>query len=177
METKAGRTLAAGTLGHRRTRRRSGLIVLATALAGSLILLPAGRARAGNSPAFRDCSLLIGLDPDFVQLYGVTIQNGALTVPSSKPTVQVEASESSDPGDNLGHVTLNVTASAPGVTAASMSGAGQGLVVLSLTLPQAQAGRSYSISWAATFDNGMHACPAVYTLANTNPSPFVVTTS
>ena len=171
------RTLAASYRSRRRTRRRAGLIAMATALAATLILLPAGRARAGNSPTFRDCSLLIGIDPDFVQLYGVTVHNGALTVPSSNPTVQVEASESSDPGDNNGHVTLQVTASAPGVTATSASGAAQGLVVLSFALPQAQAGRMYTISWAATFDNGPHACPAVYTLANTNSTPFVVTTS
>ncbi|HMC38415.1 MAG TPA: hypothetical protein VKI19_02060 [Acidimicrobiales bacterium] len=114
------------------------------------------------------------MDPDFVQLYGVTIQNGALTVPAARPTVQIEASESSDPGDSQGHVTLQATVTAPGVKTATVASHGTGLVVLSIRLAAPQPGRTYTVGWTATFDNGMHACPAPYTLANMTSSPYVV---
>ena len=139
--------------------------------------VPVSPARAANSPTFRDCSLLVGLDPDFVQLYGVTLRNGSLTVAANHPTVQVEASESADPGDSGGHVTLGVTVAADGANPTTTVGGGTGLVILDVALPGSKPGRTYTLSWSATFDNGMHACPAVYTLANTpsNPSPFTVT--
>jgi hypothetical protein len=158
--------------------RRMAVALSGVALGALIVALPPSPARAANSPTFRDCSLLVGVDPDFVQLYGVTLRNGTLTVPANQPTVQVEASESSDPGDSAGHVTLRVTASANGVKPVSTAGAGTGLVILDMTLPAPAPGRVYTLSWAATFDNGMHACPAVYTLANTpsNPNPFMVTT-
>jgi hypothetical protein len=161
----------------RNKRVRGGIVLVAVALTAALLALPSSPARAANSPTFRDCSVLIGLDPDFVQLYGVALNNGALTVRPNQATVQIEASESSDPGDSAGHVTLDVTARAAGVTPASVSGHGTGLVTLTLHLPAPQPGRTYTINWSATFDNGVHACPAVYTLANTpsQPNPFVVT--
>ena len=147
-----------------------GALTLGTASVG----VPA--AGAANSPTFRDCSLVGGVDPDFVQLSGVTVgPNGNLSVSPSQNHVQLEASESSDPGDSAGHVTLAATVTAPGATARSVSGAGTGLVVLSIPLIGSGAGKSYTISWAATFDNGMHQCPSSFTPENTAPNPFVVT--
>jgi hypothetical protein len=120
----------------------------------------------------------VGVDPDFVQLYGARLNTGGLTVPVTNATVQIQASESTDPGDNRGHVTLTVKATAPGAPQSTASGSGTGMVLLNLGLPEPASGRTYTISWSATFDNGMHACPATYTLANTpgNPNPFKVTT-
>ena len=138
--------------------------------------LPAPAAEAANSPTFRDCSLAGGIDPDFVQLSGVTVApNGGLSVSPGQNQVQLEASESSDPGDSAGHVTLAVTVTAPGVPSRSVSGAGTGLVVLSAPLIGSGAGKSYTISWAASFDNGQHQCPSSFTPQNTAPNPFVVT--
>ena len=148
-----------------------GALVVGTAL----LAVPA--ASAANSPTFRDCSIFVpGFDPDFVQLSGVTVSpQGSLTVSPSQNQVQLEASESSDPGDNLGHVTLNATVTAPKIPAQTVSGAGIGKVVLSVPLVGAGVGRSYTISWFATFDNGGHQCPSAQTPENTGPNPFVVT--
>jgi hypothetical protein len=97
-----------------------------------------------------------------------------LSVSPSQNHVQLKASESSDPGDSLGHVTLAVTVTAPSVPPRTVSGAGTGAVVLSVPLIGSGTGRSYTISWSATFDNGMHQCPSSFTPQNTTPNPFVV---
>jgi len=132
-------------------------------------------ASAANGPTFRDCSLAAGLDPDFVQLFGVAVgPEGALTVPRGQEQVSIEASESSDPGDNLAHVTFKVTVTSPGVSTQSVSGEATGKVELSAPLVRRKPGRSYTISWAATFDNGNHLCPSESTPENTTPKPFVV---
>ncbi|TML00319.1 MAG: hypothetical protein E6G34_02200 [Actinobacteria bacterium] len=154
--------------------RRIGVFVGLTVLA--LALGPIDSAGAANSPTFRDCSLFVsGFDPDFVQISGVTVTpEGTLTVPLSQKQVPIEASESSDPGDNLAHVTLTVSVTAPHVPAQSLSGEATGRVELSAPLRKRKRGRSYTISWAATFDNGNHLCPSESTPENTTPKPFVV---
>jgi len=140
--------------------------------------LAAPAANAANGPTFRDCSLAGGLDPDFVQLLGVAVgPGGALTVPPGTERVGIEASESSDPGDKLGHVTLKVIVTAPGVPTQSVSGEGTGKVLLAAPLGRRKVGRTYTIGWAATFDNGNHLCPSESTPENTTPKPFVVTVS
>jgi hypothetical protein len=147
-----------------------GLTVLAIALGPAI-----GSAGAANSPTFRDCSLVAGFDPDFVQISGVTVTpEGMLTVPRSQKQVPIEASESSDPGDNLGHVTLTVSVTASHVPTQSVSGEATGKVELSAPLLRRKPGRSYTVSWAATFDNGNHLCPSESTPENTTPKPFVV---
>jgi len=153
------------------------LAVVVSALIGGMACLGVPAASAANGPTFRDCSLAGGLDPDFVELLGVAAgPEGAVTVPRGQEQVGIEASESSDPGDNLGHVTLAVTVSSPGVSMAKASGAGTGKVLLSAPLRGSKkVGRTYTISWAATFDNGNHPCPSEFTPENTTPKPFVVT--
>jgi hypothetical protein len=150
-----------------------GAAVLAVGLASPAI--PA--AGAANSPAFRDCSLFtVGVDPDFVQLLGATVTpEGTLTVPRSQKQVVLKASESSDPEDNKGHVTLNVSATSAHVPTQSLSGAGTGKVELAVPLRRRRMGRTYTISWSATFDNGGHQCPSANTPENTTPKPFLVT--
>jgi hypothetical protein len=96
-------------------------------------------------------------------------------VSPSQNQVQLEASESSDPFDNLGHVTLTATVTSPTVAAHTVSGAGTGKVFVSIPLEGSGTGKSYTISWAATFDNGEHKCPSAVTPENTTPKPFVVT--
>jgi hypothetical protein len=136
----------------------------------------AASADAANSPTFRDCSLVGGIDPDFVQLTGVSVgPGGSLIVSRGQQQVGIEASESSDPGDNLGHVTLDVKVSSPNQPTIDRSGAGTGKVVLSIPLERStKVGRSYTISWSDTTDNGNHACPSASTPENTTPMPFVV---
>lgn len=155
-------------------RSRSLLVLGAAIVATTTVGAPA--ANADNGPAFRDCSAFVtGFDPDFVQLLGATVTpQGTLTVPPSRNQVQVEASESSDPGDNLGGVTLKVTVSSPHVRSLTRSGADVGKVVLTVPLAGSGTGKTYTIDWAATFDNGNHACPSPTTPDNTSPSPFVI---
>ena len=95
----------------RRTCIPVGLAALAAALASPAI----PTAAAANSPTFRDCSLFVaGFDPDFVEISGVMVgSKGALTVPRGQTQVGMLASESSDPGDMEGHVTLTVTVADP----------------------------------------------------------------
>lgn len=145
-----------------------GLVLVAAAI-------PAGTASAANSPSFRDCSFIGGIDPDFVQLSGATLgSGGTLTVPQSQTSVTVLASESSDPGDNTGHDTFRVTVSAPGVASQTVSGIGVGSVTLTVPLSGAAVGSAYTITWNATFDNGVHACPGSATPRNTTANPFVL---
>jgi hypothetical protein len=150
-------------------------------LAGALVFLMAPTARAANNAIFRDCSLLLApIDADFLHLSGVNVKpNGTLTVRPSQSSVELTASESFDPMDNAGHVTLSATITSPGIAAQTVSGSGTDFVVLELPLNGSGVGRVYTISWAATFDNGQHMCPSAITLENTptNPNPFVVTVS
>jgi hypothetical protein len=133
-------------------------------------------ASAANSPTFRDCSLFSpGIDPDFVRLSRVTVgSGGTLTVPRSQHHVKLTASESADPGDGSNHVTFKATVKAPGVQKRKVAGNGTGRVHLSVPLAGSPHAKTYTISWSATFDNGMHSCPSSQTPENTNPSPFVV---
>jgi hypothetical protein len=141
------------------------------------VLLPSA-ALAANRPDFRDCSFAAGVDPDFVQLSGATTgPQGALTVSPTQNSVQVTASESSDPGDSSGHDTLTVMVSSAGAQTRTVSGSGTGKVVLTAPLDSVAAGRTYTISWAATFDNGNHMCPSPATPQNITPQPFMVKVS
>jgi hypothetical protein len=147
--------------------------------AGLVVLLaswlPASPAGAANSPTFRDCSFVLGIDPDFVQLSGAaTGPGGALAVSSAQSSVAVEASESSDPFDNLGHVTLSVTVTGPGATPTTVSGGALDHVILSVPLSGVAAGGAYTLNWSATFDNGIHMCPSTGTPQNMSPIPFVL---
>jgi hypothetical protein len=141
--------------------------------------IAAPAALAQNSPTFRDCSLFVqGVDPDFVQLFGVMLSpQGTLMVSPTQTKLQLEGSESSDPGDSSNHVTLKATVTAPHVATQTVSGAGTGKVVFSVPLTSSRAGRTYTISWSATFDNGNHSCPSPLTPENTTPTPFVVRVS
>src|ERR1700737_661310 len=144
---------------------------LAAAAAGAswLAVAPAG---AANSPTFRDCSFAGGIDPDFVRLSEVTVaKDGTLTVPSGQMHVTIEASESSDTGDNAGHVKLKAKVSSPGVRTKKRSGAGTGKVTLALALNGSSVGRSYTISWSDTTDNGRHHCPSGITPEKRTPKP------
>jgi hypothetical protein len=156
-------------------RRNRSLLMLGAAIAVTATV-GAPAANADNAPAFRDCSAFVaGFDPDFVQLLGATVtRQGTLTVAPSQNQLQVEASESSDPGDDLGHVTLTVTVAGQHVPAQTTSGADVGKVVLTVPLTGSGTGKSYRIDWAATFDNGNHACPSPTTPDNTAPNPFLV---
>jgi hypothetical protein len=152
-----------------RVRMLTGLAALAagTALAGG------ATASAANGPAYRDCSFALGLDPDFVQLLGATVgPEGALAVLPSQRSVQLEGSESSDPGDSAGQVTVTATVSSR-QGAQTVSGGGTGKARVSV--PLASGAKTYTISWAATFDNGNHQCPSALTPENETPKPFVVT--
>lgn len=136
--------------------------------------LPVNAAGAANSLTFRDCSLVGGLDPDFVRLSGATVTGAALTVVNTQPSVMVEASESSDPGDNFGHDTFSVTLSGPGISPRTVSGAGVGHVSLAVPLSGVTPGGQYSLSWTATFDGGLHHCPGSVDPQNTTSHPFVL---
>jgi hypothetical protein len=156
-----------------RIRTQLGAVALAAlaVVAASVAVTGAG---AANSRTFRDCSFAAGIDPDFVQLSGATTgPNGGLTA-QSQTKVKLEASESSNPGDSSGHVTLKATVTAPGTDARTVSGKGTGKVFVRLPLVGSKAGRSNTISWTATFDNGQHHCPSAQTPQNTSPKPFVV---
>lgn len=162
-----------------RTKR---LFVGLVVLAGALVFLAAPAVRAANNPIFRDCSAFVsGFDPDFLHLSGVTVNptDGSLTVSPSQNSVELTASESFDPGDNAGHVTLIATITAPGIPAETVQGTGTDFVVLHLPMLQSGVGQVYTISWAATFDNGNHTCPSLVTPENTpsQPNPFVITVS
>ena len=104
-------------------------------------------------------------------------RQGTLTVAPSQKGLQLEASESSDPGDSSGHVTLRATLTTSHMAAQTVTGAGTGKVILPLSLPQPRPGRTYTISWSATFDNGNHACPSPLTPENTSSTPFMVKVS
>src|SRR5207253_3079373 len=72
-----------------------------------------------------------GFDPDYVQISGVTVTpQGTLTVLPRQTSVQVTASESSDPADNLCHVTLSVAVAGSRGPARLRSRAGTASVLL-----------------------------------------------
>ena len=119
---------------------------------------PAVASADTNGPTTRDCSLLVpamgstfaGVDPDFIQLSGVSVgPAGSLT--ATQNPVSLEASESPDPGDGGNTVAFTASVSAPGIATRSFSGSAVGRVVLALPLKGAPAGSSYTISWSATF--------------------------
>ncbi len=153
--------------------------VRAAVLSVAVALLVAPSARAGNNAVFRDCALLIApLDADFLHLSGVEVHpDGSLTVNPSQGLLELTASESFDPLDDAGQVKLTATISSPGVATETVSGTATDFVILKLPLNDPVAGRVYTISWAASFDNGQHMCPSAITLANTVAQPFVVTVS
>jgi hypothetical protein len=150
-------------------------------LAGTIVSLTGATSWAENSPILRDCSFLAlpvaSVDADFVLLSGDTLKsdNGSLTVSPSQTSLTLTASESTDLQDKAGHVTLTATVAAPGVPCETVSGEGAGFVILALPLKGSGVGVVYTISWAATFDNGMHMCPSAITPSNTSPDPFVIT--
>jgi hypothetical protein len=137
--------------------------------------LPAGIAGAANSPTFRDCSFGGGFDPDFVQLMGAAVgPGGMLTVSSAQSSVTIEASESADPGDNLGHDTFSVTVGGTGIAPKMVSGMGTGHVTLTVPLSGVAAGGQYTLDWSAVFDGGFHACPGSSDPQNPSSNPFVL---
>jgi hypothetical protein len=153
--------------------RRISMLTGLGALAAGIALAASATASAANGPAFRDCSFALGVDPDFVQLLGATAgSEGALTVLASQRSVQLEGSESSFPGDSAGNDTVTATVSSRQGTQ-TVSAAATGKVRVSV--PLAPGAKSYTISWAATFDNGNHQCPSELTPENETPKPFVVT--
>jgi hypothetical protein len=156
--------------------RRLRLPAAAGLLASAVAVIPPAPASAANSPTLRDCSLLVeGVDPDFVQISGVTVSpQGALTVPVAQRSVELIASESSDPGDQSQQVTFSVTLASAKLPSRTLSGAGTGRVVLDAPLAGSGRGRTYTIGWAAVFDNGEHPCPGSDTPDNPGPSPFLV---
>jgi hypothetical protein len=132
---------------------------------------------AANSPTFRDCAHVAGIDPDFVKVMGATVSGGSLTVQKGTKHLSIEASESSLPGDDANHVTFKVSVSSKHLTTKKLSGNGTGHVTLQVPLKRSATGRKYTIGWAATFDNAHHACPSPGTPQNTTPTPFVVKVS
>jgi hypothetical protein len=137
--------------------------------------VPASTAGAANSPTFRDCAHVFGLDPDFIQLTGATVgSDGKLAVTSAQTGVMLKASESSIPGDNLNKVTFSVTVTGAGSAAKTVSGTAVGHVTLSVPLGGVAAGGHYSLDWSATFDNGTHRCPGPADPQNPNSNPFVL---
>jgi hypothetical protein len=157
------------------------LLAGATLMAGAVA--PAVASADTNGPTTRDCSLLVpavgstfaGVDPDFIQLSGVSV-GSAGTLTATQNPVSLEASESPDPGDGSNTVAFTASVGAPGIATRSFSGSAVGRVVLALPLRGARPGSSYTISWSATFDNGFHSCPGPLTPANPSPDPFVVRT-
>ena len=151
-------------------------------LAGAIVSLNGPTIWAENSPILRDCALGTppppATDPDFVVLSGDTLRSGSgnLMVLRRQKSLDLTASESVDSGDNANKVTLTATITSPGIPSHTVSGGPEtGFVILALPLHASRVGRVYTISWAATFDNGQHMCPSSITLSNTTPKPFVVT--
>jgi hypothetical protein len=144
-------------------------------MAFAALWVPANIASAANSPAFRDCAHVFGLDPDFIQLTGATIgSDGRLAVTSSQAAVTLKASESAIPGDNLNRVSFSVTITGSGAGMRTFSGTGVGHVTLSVPLGGVATGGHYSLDWSATFDNGTHRCPGPADPQNPTSNPFVL---
>jgi PASTA domain len=153
---------------------RTRMLVGSVAVTAVAVLVAVAGAGAANTKTTRDCSFPGGIDPDFVQLSGATVgPNGGLHA-QSQQKVTLKASESSNPGDSSQHVTLSATVSAPGAVTRTVSGAGTGKVIKKLPLVGSSAGRSNTVSWSATFDNGQHHCPSSSTPQNSSPHPFVI---
>ena len=161
--------------------------MIASALA-TLSLTP--KCWADNSPILRDCSVghpqpFLAIDPDTVQLSGATlkVRNGVLSVLASQTELDLTASESGDPNDNLGSDQLFATVSTPGQPTRGFFATGTGFAIIKIPLSTDDVGQVFTISWHASFDNGFRPCPnAVATAAapfttpsNLTPIPFVVT--
>src|SRR5437868_15461614 len=108
-----------------RMKRLVGLVVLG----GAIVSCGDNNSPGRQAAEFRDCSLAAGVDPDFVELSGaIMTSDGNLAVPPSQNSLGLKASESSDPGDSAGHVTLTSTITSPGIASQTVSGMGTGLV-------------------------------------------------
>jgi hypothetical protein len=148
----------------------SASVAAALGVAGFTALTPA--ARAADGPTFRDCSFVGGLDPDFVRVLDTSPR---LTVSESQQDVDLIASESTDPMDSSGGVTLSATISSPGIPSTVVKGANTGFVSLDIPLHESRAGRIYTITWSATFDSGNHPCPGATLPTTTDGTPFKIT--
>jgi PASTA domain len=162
-----------GRTGTPTAERISRLALVAALASAALLIVLVPAAGAANSPTFRDCSLLSGFDPDSVQLSGVTGGPGG-TLTTSQGQVNLQASESLNAADQMNHVTFKATVSTANAASRTLSGAGTGKVNLTIPMIGSGMGRSETISWAATFDNGNHPCPSSMTPQNTTPQPFIV---
>ena len=155
---------------------RMSSFMIASALA-TLSLMP--NCRADNSPILRDCSFgpppgappFIVIDPDTVELSGATlnVRNGVLSVLPSQTELVLTASESGDPGDKAGHDQLFATVSTPGQPTQGFSGTGTGFVILGIPLNIQNVGQVFTITWNASFDNGVRLCPST---AGPFPPPY-----
>ena len=105
-----------------------------------------------------------------VGIIGLGLIGGSLSIP-------LEGSESSAPGDSSGHVRLKASVSSPGTLTQSGSGMAVGKVILPIPLFASIPGRTYTINWAATFDDGLHPCPSPLTPFDRKPVPFLLTVS
>ncbi len=143
-------------------------LAAAICAAGGTVLAPA--ARASDNPTFRDCSFVGGLDPDYVRLFDTT--NATVTV--GQHQVDLLASESTDPMDSSGSVSFIASISSPGIPTQNVAGASTGAVLLDLPLLGTGVGRTYTISWAATFDSGHHPCPGTTIPTTTDGAAFTV---
>jgi hypothetical protein len=174
---------------RRNPMSRFSSFMITSALA-TLSLMP--NCRADNSPIVRDCSLgqkfgmiqvppVASIDADLVVLSGATLKlrNGVLSVLTSQNELNLTATESVDPGDNAVSsfhvVQLFATVSTPGQPTRSFFGTGESFVILGIPLEPSGDAQVFTISWHATFDSGLHPCPAPFTPSNTAPIPFVVT--
>jgi hypothetical protein len=150
-------------------------VATALALAPVAVVAMSQTATAANSPTFRDCAFGGGIDPDFVEISGVSPGAQGLAVAPGTSSVTELGSESSDSLDNLGKDTLSVTVTSPGAAPQTVSGMGTGHVSLTVPLASTAAGAVNTIGWTATFDFGAHHCPSNGTPQNKTPMPFVVT--
>jgi hypothetical protein len=155
-------------MGHVRRVIAVSVSLAAISVAGVTVLAPA--AGAVDNPTFRDCSFVGGLDPDYVRLFDTT--NATVTV--NQHEVDLLASESTDPMDSSGGVTITASISSPGIPTQNVKGASTGAVLLDLPLLGTSLGRTYTIAWAATFDSGHHPCPGTTIPTTTGGAPFTV---
>ncbi|TML32586.1 MAG: hypothetical protein E6G29_13065 [Actinobacteria bacterium] len=139
--------------------RRLHLLVGSLALLVVIAGLAVTGSNAANSPTYRDCSLVGGFDPDYIQLTGASVGPGGALRAQSQKTVKLAAWESTGFMDRTHHVTFHVTVSAPGSPSRKVSGDGTGHVSLKLPLVGSPTGRTNTVDWAAVFDNGNHPCP------------------
>ncbi|TMM10564.1 MAG: PASTA domain-containing protein [Actinobacteria bacterium] len=154
--------------------RRLHLLVGSLALLVVIAGLAVTGSNAANSPTYRDCSLVGGFDPDYIQLTGASVGPGGALRAQSQKTVKLAAWESTGFMDRTHHVTFHVTVSAPGSPSRKVSGDGTGHVSLKLPLVGSPTGRTNTVDWAAVFDNANHPCPGSDTPQNVTSNPFVI---